>query len=243
MSVTAMAATLLIAIPAIPMLGGTIDLSSWVLCSLCPLIIVFPAGTYIFSQAERLAAAHDQLLEAHGALAEAHEKLSEKARRDGMTGMLNRQSFIDALEDIRAETSNGALLILDADHFKKINDGYGHLAGDAALHAICAALVRTVRPRDLVGRIGGEEFGVFLVEAEETQASVDAERIRREIESTAFKPIAGRNIRLTVSIGGTVCRPGMTISDLMREADTRLYEAKRLGRNRVIMEPGLPRAA
>jgi diguanylate cyclase (GGDEF)-like protein len=243
MAAVATAATLAIALPAIPLLGGTIDLSAWVLCAFCPLVVAFPGAAYILAQSDKLARAHRELVTAHAALAEAHARLTEKARHDDMTGMLNRQSFIEALETMRRKSEAGALLILDADHFKKVNDGYGHHAGDQALGAICGALARAVRAGDLVGRIGGEEFAVFLGGASEAEAAEVAERIRSEVERVIFNPGIGRNLRLTVSIGGASCRPGMTLSDLMREADLRLYEAKRRGRNRVIMHPGLPEAA
>lgn len=234
--------TLCIAMPGIPLLGGTIDLSAWVLCIICPIIIVMPGSLYIFAQSDRLAEAHQELIQAHLALAEVHAKLAEKARHDDMTGMLNRQSFIEAMETLRRKSDAGALLIIDADHFKRVNDGYGHHAGDAALAAICGALGRAVRQGDIAGRIGGEEFGVFLVGVDPAEATEAAERLRREVEAVTFTP-EGRKVPLTISIGGVLCEPGMSIADMMREADIRLYEAKRRGRNRVVMQPAFPRAA
>ena len=151
-----------------------------------------------------------------------------------MTGMLNRENFFALLDSSRRKTDRGALLIIDADHFKKINDSFGHLTGDAALLEIAAAISRGVRSGDVLGRIGGEEFGAFLVGATEAEASVVAERIRREVEKVCFQP-AGAPVPLTVSIGGTVCAFGATVSELMRAADRRLYVAKNRGRNLVIV--------
>ena len=102
-----------------------------------------------------------------------------------MTGMLNRESFFAALEGSRRKSDRGALLIIDADHFKKINDNFGHLTGDAALLEIAAAISRAIRVGDILGRIGGEEFGAFLVGASDKEAIRVAERIRREVELSA----------------------------------------------------------
>ena len=105
-----------------------------------------------------------------------------------MTGMLNRESFFAALDGSRRKTDRGALLIIDADHFKKINDSYGHLTGDTALLEIAAAISRAIRAGDMLGRIGGEEFGAFLVGASDQEAIRVAERIRREVELIRFQP-------------------------------------------------------
>jgi diguanylate cyclase (GGDEF)-like protein len=147
------------------------------------------------------------------------------------------------LEGSRRRTDRGALLIIDADHFKKINDSYGHLTGDRALLDIAAAISTGVRAGDVLGRIGGEEFGAFLVGASDEEAIRVAERIRREVEAIRFQPIDGRLLPLTVSIGGTPCGSDANVSELMRAADQRLYEAKNRGRNRAIFDDGIPAAA
>src|SRR5262249_9580131 len=158
---------------------------------------------------------------------------------DPMTGLLNRESFFATLDSLRRSTDGGALLIIDADHFKKINDGFGHLVGDEALLAIAAAVGRGVRSRDLVARIGGRECAAWLEGATIDEAALIAERIRREVEAVAFEAVSGGNVPLTVSIGGTLCAGEKTMSELMRAADHRLYVAKRAGRNRVILDHGL----
>jgi len=234
-SLIAVAGSLLTALTVVPMLGGTVDGNAWLMCVVCPLVTAFPASAYTFWQSARLKQAHRELARAHAQLAATHRRLAEKASRDDMTGMLNRETFFAALDGSRRRSDRGALLIIDADHFKKINDRFGHLTGDDALLEIAGAISRGVRVGDVLGRIGGEEFGAFLIGASEEEASAVAERIRREVEQIRFKPAEAEQVPLTVSIGGTVCSLGATVSELMRAADRHLYEAKNRGRNLAIV--------
>ena len=236
-------ASLLLAITVVPALGGVVDGNAWLMLTICPLMIAWPASALTFWQGERLKNAHRDLARAHAQLAAAHRRLEEKASRDDMTGMLNRESFFAALEGSRRKADRGALLIVDADHFKKINDSFGHLTGDAALLEIAAAISRAIRGGDILGRIGGEEFGAFLVGASDPEAVRVAERIRLEVELIRFRPEDQRTVPLTVSIGGTPCAPDADVSELMRAADKRLYEAKNRGRNLAIFGGGLAEAA
>src|SRR5690349_19735092 len=163
-------ASLLLAIIVVPALGGVVDGNAWLMLTICPLAIAWPASAYTFWQGEKLRSAHSELARAHAELAATNRRLEEKASRDTMTGMLNRESFFAVLEGSRRRTDRGALLIIDADHFKKINDSYGHLTGDRALLEIAAAISAGVRAGDVLGRIGGEEFGAFLVGATDQEA-------------------------------------------------------------------------
>ena len=131
----------------VPALGGSVDGNAWLMLTICPLTIAWPASAFTFWQSERLKNAHRDLARAHAQLAAAHRRLEEKASRDNMTGMLNRESFFAALDGSRRKTDRGALLIIDADHFKKINDNFGHLTGDTALLEIAAAISRAIRRR------------------------------------------------------------------------------------------------
>ena len=237
------AASLAVASIVVPMLGGTVDGNAFLMCIVCPLVVAWPASAYTFGQSARLKAAHRDLARAHAQLAATHRRLAHKARHDDLTGLLNRESFFAVLDASRSKADRGALLIIDADHFKAINDSYGHLTGDEALLLIAAAIKDGVRAGDILGRIGGEEFGAFLVGASEQEARVVAERIRGEVEGIAFRPQEGETVPLTVSIGGTVCTTEATVSELMRAADRRLYEAKHGGRNLAIVDPPMPRAA
>lgn len=219
----------------VPALGGVVDGNAYLMCIICPIVVAWPASAYTMWQTDRLRRAHRELARTHAELAAAHRRLEEKARRDDMTGMLNRESFFARLDQTRGENGRGALLIVDADHFKTINDRFGHLAGDEALLKMAAAIQRAVRKGDCLGRIGGEEFGAFLVGASEQEAMRVAERIRREVEQLHFKPENERTVPLTVSIGGTPCTTGASVSELMRAADKQLYEAKARGRNLVLL--------
>jgi diguanylate cyclase len=125
-------------------------------------------------------------------LAIAHQRLTVYASTDSLTGVLNRGAFstlVDAyLKEAQTEAMRGALLVIDADNFKSINDTYGHDRGDEALRRIASSIKAMVRTPDLVGRIGGEEFGVFLPGAGLDQASTVAERIRASVHDTDFVP-------------------------------------------------------
>lgn len=235
--------SLALVLTIVPMLGGVTGPIAWLMCVICSLFIAFPVGFYTFWQGEKLKVAHDELTRAHAQLAAAHRRLSEKASRDEMTGMLNRENFFAALDGSRRKSDRGALLIIDADHFKKINDSFGHLTGDQALLQIASAISRGVRSGDVLGRIGGEEFGAFLVGATDDEARLVAERIRTEVEKLRFQPDNERSVPLTVSIGGTTCPVEANVSELMRAADKRLYAAKANGRNRAIFDDGISEAA
>ena len=240
------AATVLVSVAAaatiVPALGGVVDGNAWLMCVLCPLVTAWPASTWTFWQSARLRQANAELAVAHAELAAAHALLSEKAQRDDMTGMLNRGAFLSALDATRGQQRRGALLLVDADHFKSINDTFGHQAGDEALRQIAAAIGRAVRAEDIVGRIGGEEFAVMLTGASAGVLRSVAERIRAEVEAIPFGERFGTSRALTVSIGGTRCPPEAQVADILRSADLALYAAKDRGRNRVILNPEMAAA-
>lgn len=239
-------ATVLVSVAAaatiVPALGGVVDGNAWLMCVLCPIVTAWPASTWTFWQSARLRQANAKLALAHAELAEAHALLSQKAQRDDLTGMLNRGAFFAALEATRGQERRGALLLVDADHFKSINDTYGHQAGDEALLLIAAAIGRAVRAEDIVGRIGGEEFAVMLTTASAGAVRAVAENIRAEVEAIPFGERSGTSRSLTVSIGGTRCPPDAPVADIMRGADLALYAAKDRGRNRVILNPSMAAA-
>ena len=237
------AGSLLVLVTLVPARGGVVDGNAWLMAIVCPIAVAFPASGYTFWQGDRLRRAHARLEEAHRELAEAHHHLTERSRRDQMTGFLNRENFFAELELRRRRSDAGALLIIDADHFKAVNDRFGHLTGDRALLEICAAIQRGVRTHDVVGRIGGEEFGALVFGTSADDAFQVAERIRREVEQIGFRPDDVTLLPLTVSIGGVELTQGVSLSDHMRIADKRLYTAKRDGRNRTVFEVGLRVAA
>jgi len=164
------------------------------------------------------------------------EELARLAREDALTRLPNRRAFDEALtrEVARAERSGAALaaLVLDIDHFKRVNDVHGHAAGDAVLSAVAARVASALRAGDVLGRLGGEEFGVLLPGADLGAAAEAAERIRAAVGATPI--VAGdRSLAVTVSLGCAARDPGEGGWNLVARADAKLYAAKAGGRNRV----------
>jgi len=165
------------------------------------------------------------------------EELREASLTDSLTGTLNRAGFEQraqrVLQRARRDGRALALLMVDADHFKRINDELGHPAGDEALRALVSAAREALRPGDLLGRHGGEEFVALLPDLPPQAALRAAERLRAKIEATSLE-IAGRRLTLTVSIGlSTAATAGYDLVQLVSRADAAVYRAKALGRNRV----------
>jgi diguanylate cyclase (GGDEF)-like protein len=168
-----------------------------------------------------------------------HASLAAAARTDAKTGLLNAGAWQReaAVEVTRARAQTPlAVAIADIDHFKAVNDTHGHLAGDAVLAAVSAAIRDLLRDCDLCGRFGGEEFALLLPRTTAAQALEITERIRQGISQLAIPRDGTAAIRVTISIG--VCVPSQarrTLDDLLAAADHALYQAKSSGRDRVIM--------
>jgi len=195
-----------------------------------------------FGNQQKLETMTVRLREARAELRETNTKLEHKLTFDTMTGLECRESFIGKFEKRRKTHDQNLLLILDADHFKKINDSYGHLIGDKALLLIADVLKRIKRKEDLIGRIGGEEFAIFLPDTSEAEGLIVAEMIRCEIENLVFKPMPELHHVLTVSIGVANALPHQKYAALMSNADNALYEAKMAGRNQVkLYDPSMCR--
>lgn len=163
----------------------------------------------------------------------ANARLGRVARTDSLTACLNRGAFTDKVDEWLRDGGTakaGALLMIDADNFKAINDLYGHDVGDVALTIIVRAIRSVLRNGDIVGRMGGEEFGVFLPHLDQAGAERAAERIRLAVNTATFTP-DGQQRPLSVSIGGAVFAGETSFSELFRIADQRLYGAKNAGRN------------
>jgi diguanylate cyclase (GGDEF)-like protein len=166
-----------------------------------------------------------------------HQQLQAAARTDPKTGLLNatawqREADAEIARALRLETPL-ALLLVDVDHFKQVNDSHGHLIGDEVLRGLAAELRRQVRESDVVGRFGGEEFTVLLPGIGATEACRIAERLRHS--ASVLKVGAGdAEIKVTVSIGVAVLgRHGRDLFELLAAADLALYRAKDAGRNRI----------
>ncbi len=170
-------------------------------------------------------------------LKKANELLVAISNTDHLTGLYNRRFLEEALgrEFQRAQRrrNNLAVLILDIDHFKKINDTYGHQQGDSVLCKVACLFRKELRDYDTAARFGGEEFIAVVPEASMTEAAAVAERIRKSIEGAVFNE-SGEILKITVSLGlATYPAPGInSAADLIREADKALYRAKTKGRNR-----------
>lgn len=167
-----------------------------------------------------------------------YAKTVELAERDGLTGLMNRRIFHEqmATELARSDRYGGtfSLFMIDIDHFKNINDTYGHQAGDSVLQSLGRLLKEKTRNVDIVARYGGEEFAVILPETHEPSAALVGEMIRTAIAQTPFSLPDGKDIALTISVGvATYPRCGSTMQDLIKCADQALYLAKQAGRNRV----------
>ncbi|WP_159668296.1 GGDEF domain-containing protein [Andreprevotia sp. IGB-42] len=165
-------------------------------------------------------------------------QLMELANTDGLTGIPNRRHFLFLAERLQAIAARGprpALLIIDVDHFKQINDARGHMAGDVVLRAITHAIADVLRGGDTLGRLGGDEFAVLLPESDSHAAGEVASRIVkcvRQLVIPEFGPAP------TLSIGMAVFTQGDSVSEVMRRADQALYAAKRAGRNCAMTQDG-----
>jgi diguanylate cyclase (GGDEF)-like protein len=172
------------------------------------------------------------------ALIQSREKHRERAMKDGMTGLWNRTAFLDMTQSEldRAARSHGrtGLLLLDLDHFKTVNDTYGHLAGDIVLEETARRLKQAVRSYDFVGRYGGEEFAIALPGCDGRQLRKRAEGIRRAIAREPFR-VGKIEISITISIGAVVASARTrSLQDVLAAADAALYKAKQAGRDHTV---------
>ena len=164
-----------------------------------------------------------------------HE-LKVRADRDSLTNLYNRGAFIGHLSKAISLSFRSraplSLLILDLDHFKQINDQFGHLAGDAAIVEFSSIVKRTLRNEDVGARLGGEEFGVLLPNTKLDSAMQLAERLRENVARLVVDP-EHDNLRMTVSIGVSSLADSDSVESIIARADRALYKSKAFGRNRV----------
>jgi len=171
------------------------------------------------------------------------DALCDLSSRDALTGLVNRRSFEMALSrevDRVARSGESALLLtLDIDHFKAVNDTYGHAAGDLVIQAVAEAVNRAVRPMDTVARVGGEELSIILPSCPFTFGRTVAERVRQMVSELNVQVAPGKSLAVTVSLGGAFAPQWVRSSALlwMERADRQLYRAKAEGRNRACLEP------
>ncbi|WP_170150215.1 diguanylate cyclase [Parahaliea mediterranea] len=165
-------------------------------------------------------------------------KLEEIARRDPLTGLANRRDFDETLPEMRAQIDRfgeqWAVLAMDVDHFKAVNDTHGHAAGDEVLKQVSAIMAANLRPYDRLFRTGGEEFTVLMPRADRQMACDVAERLRATIGNTVI-PYKDIELRVTVSVGIALSGQPCDTAALMETADNALYQAKTNGRNRCVV--------
>lgn len=171
---------------------------------------------------------------------EYERQLVELATTDGLTGALNRRAFMEDAELQHQLALRHArplsLMMVDADHFKKVNDTHGHHVGDQVLIRLTRVIQASLRGTDRLGRIGGEEFAVLMPETSLEQAGIVCERLLRAVRETEVEADAGKPLKFTVSIGiATLAPDSRSIDTLMRQADAALYRAKADGRDRCCM--------
>lgn len=170
-------------------------------------------------------------------LASVKSMLNQVSSADHLTSCLDGAVFTALVDTFRAAAEGkpvgreGALLVVDVDHFREVNASFGRSWGDEALRVIADVIRASVRSGDLIGRLGGEEFGIFLPNARRENAEDVAERVRKVIADTLFEP-GGKHCLLTVSVGGIVFEDQLIFDELMEAAEEQLLTAKRNGRNR-----------
>lgn len=173
------------------------------------------------------------------ALRSNYQESVSMAVTDGLTRLYNRHYLDTHLKNLARQAGEQAralsVMILDMDHFKSVNDTYGHNVGDEVLQQLAAVIMNTIRSADLAARYGGEEFVILMPETDASRAYEAAERLRRNVENTVMKiSHAQGTLQKTVSIGHATMRPDDTPETLLKRADVALYEAKHGGRNRVM---------
>ena len=166
------------------------------------------------------------------------QKLMQMAKRDLLTGLFNRREMLNrfAVEHSRATRTgeNLSVMMIDIDHFKRINDTYGHIGGDLVLKEVAHRLSERMRDYDLICRYGGEEFLVIAPETNVQHVHELAERLRVMISENPLVVDEDSTITMTISTGVTQLRGGESVEAMISRADTALYQAKELGRNRVV---------
>jgi diguanylate cyclase (GGDEF)-like protein len=186
----------------------------------------------------RLKASNDQLQQTNQRLAELNVRLEELSQTDALTGLHNRyffdQRFEYELRRARRYRSPIAVVMMDIDHFKLVNDGHGHPFGDLVLRGVAKALGRVLRDVDTLARYGGEEMVAILAETGRDEAGLVAERLRVAVEASRFED-AGQRVPVTISLGVALYPSSVveTGAELLKNADAALYRAKASGRNQV----------
>lgn len=229
----ALIAAVFLILIAVPLWGDTLRTSMFVNAVIGCYSIGSPVSYYCMKQTEKYRAALKREEDLHLQLQNTHDELKLRSRLDLMTGLLNRETFLTEMEETKSKDpgQTSSVILLDVDHFKRINDTWGHHSGDEALVLIGAAILQIFGPRALAGRIGGEEFAVFLPGGDEAEAIVLGEAIRIRVQQMPFFPVPSCKERLSLSVGIACASNTTDTAVLLRRADAMLYQAKADGRN------------
>ena len=215
-------ASLALSFAFVPMLGGEVAGAGLVMTIVCPLAISIPASAVLFSQTERVRRAEAVASDALAKLAAAYEELHRQSRRDGLTGLLNRSAFVEELQAFSREGVTGALIFLDLDHFKSINDRYGHATGDEVLRRTGQILATHDGQFNIAGRLGGEEFALFQGGLTIDEMLRWCEDIRELIEGLDVRSALRSSVPVSASIGAIHCASGFDPHECLRAADVNL---------------------
>ncbi|QDA36501.1 sensor domain-containing diguanylate cyclase (plasmid) [Paracoccus liaowanqingii] len=159
-------------------------------------------------------------------------ELRQAANRDSLTGAMTRRNFENQMDDILSANLPASLILLDIDHFKTVNDTFGHPAGDLALKEVVNCLMKCIRRGDCIGRLGGEEFGILLPQATGDTAMIMADRLRTTVMAKRLAALDHRSI--TISLGVAERGGREPAEDWVKRADLALYQAKETGRNKAV---------
>jgi diguanylate cyclase (GGDEF)-like protein len=206
-------------------------------------IATFDDVTVLHEINEQLNLSNHQLHLSQAKISEQNQKLWQLASTDSLTGCLNRRTFFEeaerALQGARSQRQPMSFLMVDADHFKSINDRFGHVVGDKVLVGLAGLLRSSCRDRDIVGRYGGEEFCVAIMGKTEEDVERLADRIRQSV--AGIRTLLPNGERVTISVGmASLKNAPCEMADLVKRADEALYAAKAGGRNRVINWEKMP---
>ncbi|MEO0637770.1 MAG: GGDEF domain-containing protein [Pseudomonadota bacterium] len=215
--------------------GPVVQASAMADAPLAAFIVGLPIAFYLRWQAFRLEAANEQLKDALQTVEAARQEAMARASIDGLTGLLNRNAYFEAAENAHAIAARSVVLMMDLDHFKGINDTYGHGAGDDVLVASAAKLKAILRRGDIVGRIGGEEFAIMLPDTTLREGLGIADAILKTFEGQPAMLQDGRLVDSTISVGVAAGLSEDDLRNMHKTADESLYRAKAAGRNRVVL--------
>ena len=165
---------------------------------------------------------------------EQKNEIAERARRDPLTGLFNRRAFFEQAQKLDAPGPNFAILMIDTDHFKSINDNYGHLGGDRVLVHVAKLIQGAFRIDDLACRYGGEEFCVLLRDCKQDKAMKLAVGLVNQLAANPLDVFEEQRVQVTTSVGVCIRSAGESLLKTLQHADNALYSAKHQGRNRAV---------